>query len=743
MQKKSEQNFLLVKKGIETPAYISAVLENEGSQTEFITTLDKHAFSSTELLELINTAENSKLKTLLIIQLLSQKDYLMRLKEESILNRLTNNELHRPSRLNTLVHQLDLSLLTLERIGKLAPEAAFSILCSVPHFHQLTLEQVRSLTDRYPHFTLLVYWLNHMALMPNAHFVMAHLAQLNPQLFTSVLGKLAVPLKESIISSIIQHLDLFETVTIPHDPNEEKHLILAIQLFHQRNQQHAYSEYINSLAAKLVNKNHPLSLSTIQQLLSLNGKPVFKELNDNIAYLTKFHLRALAKAGAVDLFYEEGQLNLASLVGTIPLNTVTPSTAPFLKNVDDEDNESLPQDDLTEHKLITELKNHEKPATVLDYFLIHFTHSTKHLKQLIMDFLGAYALEPKAPNRNQTLYHLLVLMNKSEFDTTTREILFQSFLQYPELFDETICYQLFQFDAQRTIQHFGKQGGRPNYLQVVTMCCYVLSKIGTFEALHPAHQTHQQLKTIAEAAKTEAEFELGLDETDSFWSNIVNTVKRRWNAGWNTYFSPQLPSYVSPVGYPALAVIMPAAIKYRIRNSLEVLLKDNEENYSINQLEEIITAYKQLSLLPLPPNETEIRLSLDNLLHHLIEQSPEDQQLMTWLKNNQQHFHCNHFRLAELHLANAQLYETKDFVEGLAAINNSFVQLNAELTCKLPTENPPAEPEPGLTVTAGQLLASATTVATNWASSIGGFFAKLPETKFVAALSSKTQPSAS
>lgn len=97
-------------------------------------------------------------------------------------------------------------------ISELEPEAAVSILCSVPHFHHLTREQTEALIGRYAKHELIVYWMNHFALMPNAHYLLAHLMKLAGTNIIDELSKIESNQKEAIIVNIIEHFELFHYI---------------------------------------------------------------------------------------------------------------------------------------------------------------------------------------------------------------------------------------------------------------------------------------------------------------------------------------------------------------------------------------------------------------------------------------------------------------------------------------------------------------------------------------------------
>ena len=142
MSSKSKQNFELFKTGMKSDSFSAAVNEHEQTQAEFVATLERNQFTYAQILELTNTTQDPQVKSLLIIYLLSQKNYINNLNGECYLTKISTNAGYSPSRLNALVHELDIRTLTLPMLEKLHPEAAVTLLCSVPHFHQFKEMQV-------------------------------------------------------------------------------------------------------------------------------------------------------------------------------------------------------------------------------------------------------------------------------------------------------------------------------------------------------------------------------------------------------------------------------------------------------------------------------------------------------------------------------------------------------------------------------------------------------------------------
>ena len=127
MTNSSPQDFELLKAAMGNTVFLRDINENPKNQLDFLTLLETNKLMPQQILELISITHNEQVRSLLIIHLLSRQEYLASLKEESVLTRLTNAEIHQPSRLNALVHQLDIKILSEAVIDKLPPETAVSM----------------------------------------------------------------------------------------------------------------------------------------------------------------------------------------------------------------------------------------------------------------------------------------------------------------------------------------------------------------------------------------------------------------------------------------------------------------------------------------------------------------------------------------------------------------------------------------------------------------------------------------
>ena len=453
MQKGSLVDFELLKTGIETESFITTINQNEDTQTAFINRLETNRFTLQQLLDLIVLTKDSQVKSLLILHLLSQNDFLKRLQGESILSGLANNGLHKPSRLNALVQLLDVRTLTLAMLDKLEPEAAVSILCSVLHFHLLNEAQIEALLKKSPVPVVINYWLRHFACMPNAHFILAHLLNLDESDVINELKKIESSKKEAIITIMVKHLELFKPSRKILQGHDETHLILAIRLFINGHKHPANVAYIILLTDKLLSKNHTFSLEAIQLLIALNGENEFSELNTKTAFLTKEYIKTSAQAGEIEVFYDSGRINYQVIKQPIRLNTKTLHP------------------NILENPFVEKLSNQGKSVNSLDYFLLYSQDNSENISTLIRDYLSYFAQEGTSENRHRSIYHISKLMNSNAIGDPVREAIFSSFLLYPELYDDIISLDSLQFDASRLITYFGKKGEKENYIHVRDLMC--------------------------------------------------------------------------------------------------------------------------------------------------------------------------------------------------------------------------------------------------------------------------------
>jgi hypothetical protein len=659
MQSSAVMKFELLKMLLITPQYLASITQNTDSQTLFLNTLKINKYTPEELLELINITPDNQIKSLLITQLLSIKSYLDRLMEQSVIDRLTNNALPIPSRLNPLVHQLSIEQLTLDQIKDLQPEAAVSILCSIPHFHLLKKDQVDALIGQYPKPSLVHYWINNYSLMPNAVFILAHLSRLVDWHVLSTIQQMDIQKQEHLIERVVDHLDLFTPgFKVLYEGDKEKHLIQAINLYLNGKQHPHYIIYIRQLAGILLTQNHPLALETIQLILSLNGIKEFSELTSQTGDLTNYYLRTQAQAGDTELFYNSGLLNsnrmnlLIQLKRPLPVKT---EERGFLHNwlYPEKSNEPQAQTDknnVPENSLIQQLAKQGKSVKAIDYYLLHFNGNSKTISKLIQDYLGYYLQEGCTESRRRSLYLTAIFINRPELKRSVREALYNSFLLFPELYDEQIRGWLFKYDAERTIKHFGQQAGVKNYKLVIELCTEVLKKLDP---------TKDEAKIkIANQALSEAKLELEFSENSGFFAQLFHRFIRCWKSGWTGFFSPKLPVYVAPFYTQSKE-----EQSTRHLPSMDAIKKQEKPEVSLTQtltaletkrtLQELDKLIETLGVVPLiiPTHEAlSLRNRINNLFHLLILDSKQNKAIESWLVKNLPFFNSNQFHLLELRL---------------------------------------------------------------------------------------------
>ncbi|CEG58136.1 hypothetical protein [Legionella fallonii] len=691
MKNSAPQNFELLTAALGNGAYIKSINENEKNQLAFLTILEINRFTPQQILALIKIVPNQQVHSLLIIHLLTQQEYLASLKGESVLSRLDNNQIYSPSRLNALVHQLDISILTEAVLDKLPTETAVSILCSIPHFHQLKEEQIDALLKKHPHPEVIIYWMNHYSSLPNAHFPLAHLMKVADTHIESALNKMDENKKEAIITKIIQHLDLFPSIPktlMGH--NEEQRLILAIRLFLHGHQHQNYVNYINKLTGSLLEKDHQFSLHAIQLLISLCNQHEFSELSNKTALLTNHYLRANAQSGEIGLFYDSNRLNIERMNQPIQLKpTITPKhekSGGFFSNLLSGKSEEVKKPEAEvitpEHSLIETLIDSRRPITSLNYFLIYFKGDRTKISNVINDYLDFYIHEGCTGSRRKLIHQIAALMIRPELDIAIREELFTSFLRHSDLYDKQISFALFIFDATKAIQHFGLKGGEKNYTQVINLCTWALQKLDTRE--------HQEIIDIATKAKTEAERELSFSQETGFFARVFMRLRRCWYYGWTGFFVPNPPTYVALASSEPIAPEeeplfnsppMLSILSYKPELNITSLLKELTLPMTQESLEQLAEAINNYSLKPKTRNELEIRQKLHLLLLKFHEHSAEDKALHSWLEQNQTLVIANLSRLLELTLIKDQHAELQDLLKQIKEIAPSLQQITEELIC--------------------------------------------------------------
>ncbi|WP_298625220.1 type IV secretion protein Dot [uncultured Legionella sp.] len=746
MQSNAMMKFELLKILLLTPQYVTSIIETTGTQNLFLNVLKTNQYSSEELLELINITQNSQVKSLLIVYLLSIPHYLERLSEQSVLGRLTNNLLHIPSRLNPLIHQLAIEYLTIEQIDTLQPEAAVSILCSVPHFHLLKKEQIDALIDQFPHKILIQYWINHYSLQPNAFYVLAHLSKSVSSEVLSEIQLMNGQKQEELMERVLEHLDLFEPdFKLLYEGDSEQHLAQAIKHYLNGKHHEHYITYIHQLTELLLNQNHPLSLETIQLLLSLNKIEQFSELNQKTSVVINHALRIQAKSGDTKMFYTNNQLNCNRMNHPIQFKSSKPVKTEergflhsFLHPTKTEESQKITdKNSISENSLIDLLAKQKKLVKATDYYLLHFNGSGETLSKLIQDYLGYYLQEGCTELQRRNLYLTAILMNRSELKRSAREALYTSFLLYPELYDEQIRSWLFKYDAERTIKHFGQQAGIKNYKVVIELCTEALKKLD-------AKKDEATLK-IANQALSEAKLELEFSENTGFFTGLFHWLIRCWKSGWTGFFSPKLPVLVAPYYEQSkeapsrtITTVHETTIPFeKPEVTLAKSLTQLENKPTVQELDNLV---KTLSAAPTlsPQDELSLRNRINNVFHRLIIDSKQDKEIASWLAQNNQLLDSNHFHLLELRLRQGNHMERDLLVKQIQEDNTAILPNNDssrvrttinELNCILPALHPVTQLAGEKTQTTSEMPISLETVtdmvtnAWSWAQGgVGSFF---------------------
>lgn len=672
------QNFQLFKTALNSKDYIESINKSKRAQHDFLTSLSKNALSYQNILDLIPLVADSQVKSLLIIYLLSSSDYLDNLQGESIINQLKNNEVHKPSRLNALVHQLDVQVLSEDIIKHLQPEAAVSILYSIPHFHQLQQLQVKGLIEQYAYAQVVTYWLYHFAAMPNAHFMLAHLMKIAGNNVLNTYERITNDaLKQAIRTLMMEHLTLFEPDSpILQGDYAEDYLIFAIQLYLNGHQEEVYVRYINLISNQLLDEDHVFSLAAMTQLLALNGRQEFAELKQRIAFITNYNLRKNAKTGDISIFYDQGIFNTHSVMQLVPLTAKTQTLA----------------QPIAENSLIATIAKQQNTLKAIEYFLIHFQGQAEVVGRVITDFFSYFSKEESVDARS--LHYMAFLLIRAEVNAQVKETLFSTFLSHPELYDEQIACYLFLYDGIRLIKYFGMQGGTENYKRVIQLSDWALNKLNVTE--------HKVLSEMASQAKLEAEQELTFKPSNDFFSMIFNRLKRCWLYGWTGFFKPNDPQFVLSADNSEVipdtseqVQIIPPPNNYRAAKNLNQLINAIQSPYAVSSLDEVIETVKLFCLQANPADEIEIRTSIHQIWQNLYSENENNTELTPWLQTNLNVFLNNRFRLLELLMAKNLRQEEDLLVSDLDKNFPHLQQILSELSVSLPDMKPePVEEEP-------------------------------------------------
>lgn len=669
----------LFKAALGNAKYLTEVNSSPQEQLKFIATIEENQFTPQEIIESISIVKDKTVRSLLIIWLLSQKEYLTNLKGESFLDAINQNEPRtNPSRLNAWLHQLDVTVLTSELIAKLDSEAAVTLLCSIPHFHLLTEKQIQELMDKYLRPELISYWMKHFALLPNAHFVLAHFMKRVYVNVIQVLTALEPKQKDDLLTNVIEHLPLFHPLPEKLLPYfyQESCLILAAKLYLNGHFNQAYSSFIQQVLTHLLEKQHSFSLAACKLLFELSDVEEFKEISSKTSMFTNWYIRTRAEHGDTTIWYQDGHLSTPKMLQPVCIK-LPPTNPEYPKQP------TMPEECAWLKSIISQ----QKSINQFEYFLRYYKEGNVSIKKVVNDYLGYFTQTEPSEARTKAIHHLGILLLRNELCREAREALFSGFLHYPELLDEQIRNCLFFYDATKTIKYFGMQGGIANYQIIVNLCTFALDK------LKPELAQNQARLKIAQEAKAEAEFELTLNQDTGFFSGIRKFIKRCLIYGWHGFFSPNLPKYMLPesasIRKPLLALDeAPKAPNTLAMKEFPILLDELEKQVlTQKKLEGLIEAFKFYSLKTPFPDELNIRLKLHNLFRKIIDHKDYNKQLYAWLMKNNEPFLNNQTRLLELYLQERPLTEAIELVKKFDTSSDVFKRVAAELNCSLPEEH--------------------------------------------------------
>ncbi|MDR3441536.1 MAG: hypothetical protein P4L65_00825 [Legionella sp.] len=675
--------------------FLNQINQDALSQVEFIKTLIENQYTPQEIHESIALVEDRKVRSLLIIHLLSQKPYLISLDGEPLTDRLRYSEQPKPSRLNAWVHQLEPSTLTPELIHNLAPEAAVSILCSVPHFHQLTVQQVDLLLKKHLEENLITYWVKNFSSMPNAHFILAHLMNTVGGTVLEAIKKLNEPKKKTVLTTIIEHLNFFSPV-LPHlslMAHEESYLILASRLYLNGHHYQSYPAFIKPLILRLLGQKHLFSLTAIEQLFLLSDVLEREKIASHTAPLINRYIKAQAQNGDIALFYREGHLNSARMSKIIhaPNTPEDEEVATYLNNLF-----HLNPDE--ECPLIRLLNQEHKSISHFDYFLISYNGADEPLSQLVDDYLEYHTQQ----KNTVALHHLSALLAREELNPQVKNTLYSALLRQPMLHDEQISYGLLLYDVSKTIKYYGMQGGVNNYKMVLKLCALELKKLNAEE--------NQDLIKIIQKAQYEANTELGFSKEQGIFSGFIKHIKRCWIYGWTGFFTPNLPLYVLPESVPP----RPHNLKNNSFTALEIsksdakmlpaLLQTIELPLTQEQFDTLEKAHALYSLKDPVQLKEEFKTRLQ--LHNLYLTITPDNELYPMLIATQGPFVLNHFRLLELALKTGSAEHITSLVKQIDD-NHKLKRIADELNGIAPQQKIKEEIKPTTEMNAHALFATA------------------------------------
>ncbi|RUR12272.1 hypothetical protein [Legionella sp. km772] len=730
LNKSKTHQFSLLKAALEKAAYWDSLVENHEDVEHFIKQLSAYNFSSSQVLELIQSTANPLLKSRLSLFFLTQGTYLASLQGQSVFDSLTDNKEYHPSRLNGLIQHIDLKRLSKEQISSLLPEAALSLLCCVTHFPHLSQEQVQQVLNKVAQPGILTYWLRNYAAMPNGFYILAHLMSIAEEGVAQEIKNLSAPKQQWFMHTLLDHLDLFEPNNkLLQASDKEEDLVQALEKYLHGHNHPNQIYFIKQITERLLKKNHIFSLAATSLLIRLHSDPQFKELSQNTAYLINHNVQTHAQAGSVELFYNLGYVNIKSMIQLIPVKPHYPEQAktggllstlltPILAVEESPLNPSAHT-----HPLIEELAKITPSIKAFDYFLIHYQGNLQDLQNLLHHYLNFYAQKTE-PDVRKALYHAATLITRQELNPGLRETIYQTFLHYPNLYDEHISFCMFLFNAQKTVQHFGLKGSKEHYKQVINLCTLALKKLTLPQ--------HEDIIDIANKALFEAKTELAFAEDNGFFSRLFRRFKRCWVYGWTGFFTPKQPIYVLPISNtkPKEPVDEPKQdlkLTNQPPQALLMVLDELKKECTLERLTELLLALNKWELKKDKADEVSTRQQLHHLFHQLLVNSVKKPTLASWLQENQPALIMSRFRLLELLLNQNKQQQALALLKESNEDSPYFQYLTAELTSALPnvmasTMNPVKSEQEGSSL----VLNTATSFAHSAWSWVGAFsfFAK-------------------
>lgn len=675
----------LFKAALGNEAYLTEINYDSHTQHKFIETLEENQFTPSEIIELIHIVNEPRVHTLLILRLLGQHEYLDNLKGESVLSRLAYKEEYvAPSRLNAWVHQLDITVLSPELINKLAPEAAVSILCSIPHFHQLTAEQIQALLHKHLSRELIFYWVRHYAYFPNAYHVLAHLMKL---IYTEVIDAIKeqnANRKTLLITNIIEHLHVFHP--LPKKfltlANQESHLILAMKLYLNGHYYQAYTSYIKQLTDMLLHNQHVFSQEATELFFTLEEVSELKSMKSSIAELTNAyfgaHLKINAQQGNIRVLYHDNALNVPKITQTIHLQSVLLTTGNRDYHITNAQHEM--------NTVFNEFIKSYQTINFFEYYLIHYCGERTLIEYALNDYLHYCIRHRESVNNIFAIQRLIFLLSCTPLDIESKQALFTALLNHSHHYSERVLQKLFLYNPLATLQHFGLQGGKNNYQIVHDLSSWALSE--------PSLANNQQLIQIAQQAQAEAELELTFCEQQGLFANLIKYLKRCWIYGWTGFFSPLKPLYVCPESNPpkhATPHTSASIIKLLTpkEKDLHTLLNEMQSSNRLTQEHfiNLIAMLNQYSLKDLIADEFAMRIRIHKLFNSVIQHHDQYYSLYTWLKCNQGPFMDNHFRLIELSFQEYSRSETDSLIQQITDGPDKLMRIAHECNCDYPQQN--------------------------------------------------------